>query len=219
MTKFDIEVVSDTVCPWCYVGKKRLESGIAAYRAARPGSEDTFSISWAPFYLNPDAPKKAIDKRQFYQDKFGPQRAKMIFETLSNIGLAEGIDFKFGGKTGNTRDSHRLIQLGKNKGEDAQTRVVEALFNAYFEREQDITSHAVLRESGIKAGLDASDVDEWLKSDKGGSQVDRETREARMRHISGVPNFTIQGEYEVGGAQDPETFVKIFEKVKARERA
>lgn len=128
-----------------------------------------------------------------------------------------GINFKFGGRTGNTRDSHRLIQLGKSKSAALETRVVEELFAAYFEHEEDITSHAVLKEAGVRAGLDEQEIAAWLASDNGGKEVDREVAQAQRNQIGGVPNFTIQGRYEVGGAQDPEIFVKLFEKIKIAE--
>jgi len=100
-----------------------------------------------------------------------------------------------------------------------QTRVVEELFRAYFEQERDITSHDVLQDAGVKAGLDDAEVKAWLGSEKGGEEVDREVAEAQMRGVSGVPNFTLQGKYEIGGAQDAEAFVKVFERVKAMEGA
>lgn len=138
----------------------------------------------------------------------------MIFERLAAVGKDVGINFKFGGKTGNTRDSHRLIQLGKTKGPDVQTRVVEELFKSYFEKEEDITSQAVLQAAGVKAGLAEEEVRSWLEGDKGGREVDREVREAQTKDISGVPNFTLQGKYEIGGAQDADAFVKVFERIK-----
>lgn len=214
MTAFDISIVSDTVCPWCYVGKKKLERGISLYKAAHPNSDDTFSTTWHPFYLDPQAPKKGIDKHASYKAKFGDGKADMIFKRMASVGEDVGIDFKFGGKTGNTGDSHRLIQLGKTKSPEVQTRVVEELFTSYFEKERDITSHDVLREAGVKAGLTKEEVTDWLQSDKGGSEVDKEVAEAQMRAVSGVPNFMLQGKYEIGGAQDAEAFVKVFERVK-----
>ena len=141
----------------------------------------------------------------------------MIIGRLTAVGKEVGINFSFGGKTGNTRDSHRLIQLGKTKGNDVQTRVVEELFTAYFEREQDITSHAVLREAGVRAGLPEEEVKSWLETDKGGPEVDKEVMEAQIRGVSGVPSFVLQDKYEIGGAQDPESFVSVFEKVKEME--
>jgi len=219
MTKFDIEVVSDTVCPWCYVGKQKLQQAIAAYKELHPDSNDTFSTTWMPFYLNPGAPKKGIDKAAYYKSKFGEDRTAIIFDRLTQVGKDTGINFKFGGKTGNTRDSHRLIQLGKSKSPAVQTRVVEELFSAFFENEGDITSHEVLTKAGVKAGLEEKEVKEWLASDKGGKAVDEEVEQAQLNQISGVPNFTIQGKYEVGGAQDPGVFLRLFEKIKATEQA
>ena len=141
----------------------------------------------------------------------------MIFDRLAQVGKEAGINFKFGGKTGNTRDSHRLIQLGKSKSPAMQTRVVEEFFAAYFENEGDITSHEVLRKAAVKAGLDEKEVNQWLKSDKGGDAVDKEVEEAQRSQISGVPNFTLQGKYEIGGAQDAGVFLRLFDKIKAAE--
>jgi len=141
----------------------------------------------------------------------------MIQERLTRVGQGEGIDFKYGGKTGNTRDSHRLIELGKSKSPQMQTRVVEELFKAYFENEQDITSHEVLQKAGEAAGLDAAEVADWLKSGKGGDKVDREVANAQRQFISGVPNFTIQGKYSLEGAEEPSAFVEVFEQIKAKE--
>lgn len=217
MTAFNIDIVSDTVCPWCYVGKKRLEAGIAAYKAAHPDSTDTFSTTWHPFYLNPDAPKVSIDKTAFYRAKFGDQRAAAAFRMLTQIGQSEGIAFKFGGRTGNTRDSHRLIQLGKTKGAAQQTRVIEELFASYFEKEEDITSWEVLLGAAERAGLDREEARAWLESGKGGDEVDREVQEAYGKNISGVPNFEINERFEVGGAQEPQAFVSLFERIKREE--
>ncbi|EEQ27971.1 hypothetical protein McanMca71_005163 [Microsporum canis] len=217
MTNFAIKIVSDTVCPWCYVGKKRLEKGISLYKAAHPDSKDTFSISWFPYYLNPHAPEVGVDKTEYLNTRFGAERVKMMQARLARAGQAEGINFKPGGRTGNTRDSHRLIQLGKTKGEAVQTRVVEELFASYFENEGDITSRDTLTAAGVKAGLDKSEVEAWLKSDQGGPEVDEEVAEAKRAFISGVPNFTIQGKYQIGGAEDPATFLEMFERVRAEE--
>ncbi|KAI4171872.1 MAG: hypothetical protein LQ343_003949 [Gyalolechia ehrenbergii] len=219
MTDFNISIVSDTVCPWCYVGKNKLDRAISLYKSAHPNSTDTFSTTWYPYYLNPDAPKTGVDKRQYYVSKFGAERTPMIFDRLTSAGKPVGIDFKFGGKTGNTRDSHRMIQLAKTKGPEMQTRVVENLFKSYFEEEKDITSHEVLKAATVKAGLEETEVREWLASNKGGKEVDKEVVEARKKAVSGVPHYTMQGKYEIGGAQDPEAFVQTFERIKAMESA
>jgi len=134
----------------------------------------------------------------------------MMQINLSRVGKAVGIDFAYGGKTGNTRDSHRLIQLAKTKGEGMQTKVIEQLFNSYFEENEDITTKDILLARGTKAGLDESEVREWLDSDKGGPEVDKEVMQANRKFIGGVPNFTINGKFEVQGAEEPEAFLQVF---------
>lgn len=132
-----------------------------------------------------------------YEAKFGAQRTKMMQVRLAQIGKQVGIEFAFGGKTGNTRDAHRVVQLAKTKGESTQTRVMEALFQAYFENEKDITDHAVLTKAAVQGGLEEGEVREWLVSDRGGPEVDKEVNAAQRRFISGVPNFTINDKFDV----------------------
>lgn len=162
-----------------------------------------------PYYLNPNMPKTSVDKVAFYQTKFGSERTGAMFQRLTMVGKDVGINFKFGGKTGNTRDSHRLVQMAKEKGK--QSEVVEQLFTAYFENEQDITDHAILTEVAIKAGLDEAEVKAWLAGNSGGDIVDREAKISRMKGIDGVPNFTINKKHVIGGAQDPSQFLDVFE--------
>lgn len=197
----------DTVCPWCYVGYKKLSRAITEFSSSNPGH--TFDVVWKPYYLNPDAPKVGTDKAELYIAKFGAGRVSMMQQRLASIGESEGIHFKFGGKTGNTRDSHRIIQMASEKG--LQTRTVEELFMAYFENEEDITSHDVLLKAAVRAGLDEAEVKGWLGSNAGGDLIDKEVRVAQLHGINGVPNFTINGKYEISGAQDPKEFTKIFE--------
>jgi len=217
MAKFAIEIVSDTVCPWCYVGKRQLDKAIEAWTQKYPervqSGRDVFNISWKPFYLNPDAPKPGVDKKNYYQSRFGAERTTQIFARLTQIGAPLGINFKFGGKSGNTRDSHRLIQLGKSKSSKLQTAVVSELFKKYFEEEGDITDLAILKEAGVKAGLEEKEVTEWLSTDAGGPEVDRDVAIAQAHGISGVPNFTINGRFEIGGAQESSVFLGVFEKI------
>ncbi|KAA8900868.1 thioredoxin-like protein [Sphaerosporella brunnea] len=208
MVDFKVEIVSDTVCPWCYVGHKRLQAAIAQFQSS---GDHTFSVSWKPYQLNPSAPNTGIDKRQHYVERFGAEQAAAMHERLASIGKQMGINFSFGGKTGNTWDSRRLIEFAAEKGK--QTAVVERLFAAYFENEKDITDREVLLAAAEEAGLDRAEAKEWLETGKGGNVVDREVARARMRGISGVPNFTINGFYQLSGAQDPQEFVDIFEEI------
>lgn len=200
---------------FCYLGKKRLEKAIAAYNTKHPDSNDTFTTTWYPFYLNPHAITQ--NKVDMYNSKFGEARTKMIHANMTMAGSADGIDFKWGGKTGPTRDSHRLVQLGKKKSPQIQTRIIEELFAAYFENEKDITSQDVLIEAAVKAGLDKSEVKTWLEDGSGGPEVDREVQDAVAEGISGVPNFKINDRFEVSGAQEPAAFVQLFERLKKQE--
>src|ERR1700761_9643487 len=139
-----------------------MEAAISSWRVSHPERDDEFSTTWYPFFFNPDAPKRGVDKQAYYRSRFGEDRSKAMFTRLAGIGKSVGIDFKFGGKTGNTRESHRLIQLAKLQGSEIQTRVVEELFKAYFENEQDITDSEVLIKAGVAAGLGRNLVQEWL---------------------------------------------------------
>ncbi|KAI5819048.1 thioredoxin-like protein [Pyronema omphalodes] len=210
MVNFKIDIVSDTICPWCYVGQKRLSTAIERFKSSNPGSDHTFDIEWHPYQLNPHAPPVSREKREVYEEKF-PGQAEAIFARLGAAGAENGIKFSFNGKTGNTRDSHRLIELAKSKGKGND--VVSRLFAAYFENEQDITDHEVLVNSAKEAGLDENEVREWLKdSSNGGEQVDRAVLLNRQRRISGVPHFTINGSEVISGAHDPSEFVRVFNK-------
>ncbi|KAL8707215.1 MAG: hypothetical protein Q9220_007709 [cf. Caloplaca sp. 1 TL-2023] len=205
MTNFTISIVSDTVCPWCYVGKTKLDRAISLYKSAHPISSsstatDTFSITWHPFYLNPSAPKTGIDKHAYYLSKFGPERVPLMYDRMTLIGKSLGI----------------ADQVWRQDGEYTGL-ASEQLFRSYFEEEGDITDHEILTAAAMRGGLEEGEVRAWLGSGEGGREVDREVVEAQMKGVSGVPHFTLQGKYEIGGAQEPEAFVGIFEKVKAME--
>lgn len=224
MTHFQIQIISDSVCPWCYIGYRRLTRAIAAHTTAHP--LDTFSLTWQAFYLNPDAaPYPGVDKVSHYNARFGAARTQAMWARLAAIGEAEGIAFKFGGNTGNTRDSHRLIWLAGEKQQQQQARsgmwlqtaLVEMLFGAYFEEEKNITDRKVLVEEGEKAGVGtAEELEAFLSdaADKAGREVDAEAEKARRRFVSGVPYFTVQGRFGIEGADEPETFLEVFERVK-----
>ncbi|TPR08357.1 Cytochrome P450 family protein [Aspergillus niger] len=204
MTNFNIQIISDTVCPWCYVGFRRLTRAITTHKATHPA--DTFTLTWHAFYLNPNSPSfPGLDKTEYYKSKFGADRASAIFDRLGAVGQSEGIKFSFGGRTGNTRDSHRLMwyagqkeKIDTEKKDDnviggLQTRVAEKLFRAYFEEEKNVTDREVL---------------------EGGKEVDLEAEKARRQLVTGVPYYMIQGQYAVEGADEPETFLEVFEQVK-----
>lgn len=170
-----------------------------------------------------------------YTRRFGAERMSAIFARLSAVGKDEGIQFSFGGNTGLTRDSHRLLwfagqreaeEVAKKEGANGgdgvvgglQTRVAEQLFRAYFEEEKNITDLKVLVEAGVGAGLDRETVKKILDEDVGAQEVDLEAKTAARRLVSGVPYISVQGKYHVEGADEPEAFMEIFEKVKAEQK-
>lgn len=197
------------------MGKKRLERAIAIYKRDVPGgASDTFTISWHPFYLDPTLPKTGIDRNVHLANKFGPERMAQATAHLKRVGEAEGIRFSFQGKVGNTRDAHRLVQLAKTKSNETENRLISTLFKSHFEEDADITSQDALAEIGEQAGLNKAEVKAWLEQGKGGQEVDREVEVAYREGIHGVPNFTINDQYEIGGAQDPDVFLEAFARAK-----
>ncbi|KAJ5164659.1 uncharacterized protein N7500_006489 [Penicillium coprophilum] len=229
MTNFQIQIISDTVCPWCYVGYRRLSRAITTHQAKYP--TDTFNLHWKAFYLNPAAAEyPGVNKAEMYSQKFGAERMQAIFARLSAVGKSEGIQFSFGGNTGSTRDSHRLLWFaGQQEAEETgkkedgvvgglQTRVAEQLFRSYFEEEKNITDLKVLVEAGVGAGLDREIVKKMLDGDVGAQEVDLEAKAAARRLVSGVPYISVQGKYHVEGADEPEIFMEIFEKVKVEQK-
>ncbi|OJI82403.1 hypothetical protein ASPTUDRAFT_126847 [Aspergillus tubingensis CBS 134.48] len=214
MTNFNIQIISDTVCPWCYVGYRRLTRAITTHKATHPA--DTFTLTWHAFYLNPNSPSfPGLDKTEYYKSKFGGDRALAIFDRLGAVGQSEGIKFSFGGRTGNTRDSHRLMwYAGQKEKEKKDTRVAEELFRAYFEEEKNVTDREVLVQAGVGAGLERSEVERLLDGEEGGKEVDLEAEKARRQLVTGVPYYMVQGQYAVEGADEPETFLEVFKQVK-----
>lgn len=189
------------------MGYKRLQTAIRQYQTTNPTA--AFTITWHPYYLNPAAPDPSIDKLENYAARFGAAQSANMHARLAAAGTAEGINFSFKGRTGRTRDSHRLIELGRTKG--LQTPVVEKLFRAYFEDERDITQIDVLVKVAGEAGLDEEEARVWFQGEGGGEAVDREVLQAKLKGVSGVPNFTVNGAHKLSGAQDPEEFVSVFE--------
>ncbi|KAG0263743.1 hypothetical protein BG011_008172 [Mortierella polycephala] len=205
-----IDVVSDVVCPWCYIGKRRIDKAIAAYKS-KPGHEDVqFEISWHPYQLDPSLSKSPTPKMTMYAQKFGPDRAPLIRDRMIQVGKEEGINFEYSGNIVNTLDSHRLIAFATRKGK--QDAIVEALFKDYFE-ENKCGEIPTLIETAAKVGLDRNEVEQFLKSDEGVREVQGEIVEAKMQGVQGVPNITIAEKYVLSGAQEPSTLEEIFNKV------
>ena len=202
----DIDIFSDTICPWCFIGKRRLERALAE----RP--QPDLTIHWRAFQLNPDMPAGGMDRSQYLELKFGgASNADAVYDQVRAAGETEGIDFAFERmkRTPNTIDSHRLIRHAGQKG--CQDAVVQALFDAYFLRAEDIGDPEVLAAAAAEAGLDAEETRAFLAGDAGAEAVRAEDRSARQAGISGVPCFLFNGQHALAGAHPPEVLHQLFD--------
>jgi len=209
-----IEVVSDTICPWCYIGKRRLE------RALAMRSQEPFEVSWRPFQLNPTMPAGGIDHDKYLVAKFGSaERAGRQYERISSAGREEGIAFRFDliRRTPNTVNSHRLLRFAARSG--VQNTLAELLFEAYFLHGRDIGLDSELVDLARIAGLDAKAARAFLASDRDRAEVLAEDDRVRMTGVNGVPCFIIEDQYAVSGAQSPEIFLQIFDVVREERHA
>ncbi|TIU54682.1 MAG: DsbA family oxidoreductase, partial [Mesorhizobium sp.] len=197
-----VDVVSDVVCPWCFIGQKRLDKAIAA------ASDVDVRVSWRPFQLDPTIPPGGMDRRQYMLGKFGSEeRIQQIHARIEPLGEAEGIHFAFGAikVAANTLDAHRVIRWAGAAGEDVQNRLVRRLFQLNFEEGANIGDHAVLVKAAGEAGMDASVVETLLPTDADVEAVRNEITTASRMGITGVPCFLLEGKYAVMGAQDADT--------------
>lgn len=201
-----IDVVSDTVCPWCYVGKKRLEKAMTKYN-----DQLNFEVQWRPYMLNPAASKEGVDKMQFYIKKFGAQRTQQMMPHMQGVFRELGLDFKAGGRTGSTLNSHRLLAWAAGQGLDKQNALAEQLFSAYFTQEKFINDRQVLLEAAQKAGLEGAA--EYLDDEQAGMQEVEAELSQYAAGVTGVPHFIIDGQWRLSGAQDPAAFHEIFDKL------
>lgn len=199
-----MDVTSDTICPWCFIGKKHLEEAIAAVK-----ERYDVEVKWHPFFLNPDAPAEGVNKMEHYKEKFGGGRMQMILDRVGGAFANLGYKYSMGGMTGSTLDSHRLLQLAGRQSLEKQNALVEELFLNFFTQEKYIGDREVLVAAAEKVGVAGSR--EFLEDPQAGlKEVLTEERKFR-RGVSGVPHFVIDGRYQISGAQPPEVFVEAFE--------
>ena len=209
-----IDVISDTVCPWCFIGKRRLDAAVA--QRPDPGIQ----VNWRPYQLDPNVPREGVERRAYFRAKFGDgERVKGMSETLVTYGAELGIAFAFdkAEKRPNTIDSHRLIRWASSVG--VQDAVVEALFKAYFEQGRDIGDAAVLTSVAADCGMDAELVEELLASEADRELVLREAGLAGQMGVQGVPAFVLEGKYVLVGAQDTDVLLRVFDKVREKQAA
>ncbi len=201
-----VDVISDVICPWCYIGKRRLAKAVAAL-----GRRVEVRVRWLPFQLNPTMPQEGISRRDYRTKKFGSWgRSLELDARVVAVGEAEGISFAFDRieRTPNTLDAHRLIWLADQEG--VQGTVVEALFRAYFTEGRDIGNNQTVLDVVAGAGLDRSKAEAVLNSDDSLGAVKEAEAQARRFRVEGVPFFIINGSLTLSGAQQPDAFLDAF---------
>jgi predicted DsbA family dithiol-disulfide isomerase len=208
-----VDVVSDVVCPWCYIGKRKLERALAELRAREPGIG--IAVRWHPFELNPDLPAEGILRTDYLKAKFGAERATEIYARVRAVGLEVGIAFDFERITRqpNTRDAHRLIAWAQHAG-DAEP-LVEQLFRGYFIEGRPLSDPAELCRIAEAAGLPRQGAEALLASEGLRAEVDAEYRGAQDAGITGVPFFIFNGRTAVSGAHDPPTLLEAIAAARA----
>lgn len=210
-----VDIYSDVVCPWCYIGKRKLEQALL-----RLGKQNiAVKPNWRAFQLNPDMPAAGMARKDYVASKFGgPERAAQIYARVAAVGNEVGIPFQFEKieRQPNTINAHRLIRYSGDK--DKQDEVVEALFRAFFLERRDIGAVDSLSDIAAAAGLDRGEVYTYLASTQGAEAAQQEDTVARQLGITGVPFFVFAGKYAVSGAQDSDVLLQAYQQA-ARELA
>jgi predicted DsbA family dithiol-disulfide isomerase len=207
--KIRIDVVSDVVCPWCYIGKRRLEKALGQL-----SSQFDFDIEYLPFELNPEMPKTGRNQKEYLSAKFGgEERYQKITDNITRVAAEEGLKFDLRRQiiSPNTREAHRLIWFAKQEGKSIAVK--EALLKAYFEDGVDLSKKENLVSIAVKAGLDEKKVNLLLDSEEGLAEVLYAEQRNQQRGISGVPFFIVNNQFGISGVQPTEVFVKALTQI------
>ena len=211
MLMIELDIFSDTVCPWCYIGKKRLENALNKYKNL------VIKQTWRPFQLNPGMPPDGMDRQEYLISKFGSSdAAKTVYENIYEEGVKEGINFNFDliEVTPNSFNSHRLLALGYQA--DIQEKVLDDLFESYFLHGKDIGDPNILLQIAIKHNIDAEEFKSYLSDQENIEPLANEEIQAKKMGINSIPTFIVNKQIVINGAQTSENFELIFEKLKAR---
>jgi predicted DsbA family dithiol-disulfide isomerase len=209
----EISVISDVICPWCFIGKRRLEKAVAAVEGRHE-----VRVRWLPFQLNPAMPKDGISRREYRTKKFGSwERSLELDARVIEVGKSEGIHFAFDRieRTPNTLDAHQLIWLADKEG--VQRAVVEALFRAYFTEGRDIGNRQALIDVVAEAGRDRHEAEGVLNSGDGLEAIREAGELSRRFRVEGVPFFIVNHKITLSGAQQPDAFLEAFRQALAAE--
>ena len=205
-----LDILSDPICPWCYIGKTHL------FRTLSRRPDHPFVLEWHPYQLNYDMPAGGMDRRAYLEAKFGGREgAAKAYAPVLNAAEAAGLTIDFGAiaRTPNTLDAHRLIHWAGLEAK--QTPVVQALFEGYFERGQDLGDTTVLTAIGTACGLDEDMLERLFASDADREDIRARDAHARERGVTGVPTFVIGGQHVVTGAQPPELWAQVIDELRA----
>jgi predicted DsbA family dithiol-disulfide isomerase len=201
-----VDIVSDTVCPWCFIGKRRFEKALAL------SGRNEIMVAWRPFQLNPDMPAEGMAREAYLAAKFGNgSRVQQIYGAIAETGKEEGIEFHFERikRMPNTLAAHRLVRFGAKQNQ--QDAVVENLFRAYFVEGRDVGSTEVLVDIAVESGIERAAAEAYLEGAEDRDEIVSSDLYARRLGINGVPCFIVNRRYAVSGAQPPEAFQQVFE--------
>ncbi len=205
--RFVIDVVSDVICPWCFLGKRRLDKALSMVDGVE------FFVRWRPFMLDPTIPPAGLDRTQYLTAKFGPERVKTIHDPLIAAGAELGVPFNFDAitRTPNTLDAHRLIRWSHTI--ERQHDMAERLFMAYWAEGLDVSDHQVLAKCAGETGINAAQIAELLASEQDVEEVKTEIQHSTDIGVTGVPTFILGQSYALVGAQSPEVLADAIGRV------
>ncbi|MGO4907907.1 DsbA family oxidoreductase [Pseudorhodobacter sp. W20_MBD10_FR17] len=203
-----LDIFSDPICPWCYIGKTLLD------RALESRPDHPFSVEWHPFQLNPEMPAQGMDRRAYLEGKFGGKKqAVEVYGRIAEAAIAAGIDIDFAAiqRTPNTLNAHRLIHWAGLEGQ--QNAVIAALFRAYFKDGRDIGSTDTLVDIAQACGMDAGATERLLATDADRAEIIARDSDARQKGVTGVPAFLIAQQYMMAGAQPVKTWQQVIDEL------
>mgnify|MGYP002622616278 CR=1 FL=1 len=206
-----IDIISDVVCPWCFIGKRHLEKALAAWRERHPEAPAP-EVHWHPFQLNPDMPEDGMARAEYVAQKFGgAERAREIYDRVAAAGARAGIDFAFDRieRQPSTVDAHRLMYRAAKDG--VQDAMAESLFTGYFLEGRDFTDSDVLAELAERAGLPRNEAKRYLAGEEHRDLIQQQDLHARNLGVQGVPFFIFNQRLAVSGAQPPELLMQAIE--------
>ncbi|MCH2066752.1 DsbA family oxidoreductase [Shimia sp.] len=206
-----LDIISDPICPWCFIGKSRLMKALEAE------PDHPFVIEWHPFQLNPDMPAEGMDRREYLETKFGgKENAVRVYSEIEQHATEEGLEIDFAAikRTPNTINAHRLIHWAGI--EQKQNAVVDALFAAYFKEGRDIGDTDVLADIADSAGMDAAVVRKLLESDADVEDIRKRDAHSREMGVNSVPTFIVANQHAVPGAQPADLWRRVIADLKAQ---